>query len=61
MPVSNVGKWHRLTEANVGDTLTVTVAGYKDGKWEQFRSFSCSLCYPLDDYGMTYHCNLLRI
>ncbi|MBQ8048639.1 MAG: PD40 domain-containing protein [Bacteroidales bacterium] len=51
----NVGRWHRLTEANRGDTLTVTVAGYKDGKWEQFRSFMLFVShYPLDDYGMTY-------
>ena len=32
----NVKKWHKLTEENVGETLSITVAGYKDGKWEQF-------------------------
>lgn len=51
----NVDKWHKLTEANAGDTLAVTVAGFKDGKWEQFRSFMLFVSeYPLDDYGMTY-------
>lgn len=51
----NVNKWHKLTEANVGDTLSVTVAGYKDGRWEQFRPFMIFVSrYPLDDYGVTY-------
>ena len=51
----SVNKWHKLTEANIGDTLTVTVAGYKDGIWEQFRPFMIFVSrYPLDDYGMTY-------
>lgn len=51
----NVNKWHKLTEANVGDTLAVTVTGYKDGKWEQFRSFLIFVSnYPLEDYGVTY-------
>ena len=51
----NVSKWHKLTESNVGDTLAVTVAGYKDGKWEQFRTFMVFISkFPLNDYGMTY-------
>lgn len=51
----NVNKWHKLTEANLGDTLSVTVAGYKDGRWEQFRPFMIFVSrYPLDDYGVTY-------
>lgn len=51
----SVNKWHKLTKANIGDTLTVTVAGYKDGIWEQFRPFMIFVSrYPLDDYGMTY-------
>ena len=51
----NVKQWHKLTEANPGDTLTVTVAGYKDGAWEQFRPFMIFVSeYPLDDYGLTY-------
>lgn len=50
-----VKEWHRLTAANIGDTLTVRVAGLKDGKWEQFRSFMVFVSeYPLEDYGMTY-------
>lgn len=51
----NVNRWHKLTERNVGDTLSVTVAGYKDGRWEQFRQFLIFVSsYPLDDYGVTY-------
>lgn len=51
----NEKKWHRLTEANMGDTLTITVAGHKDGKWEQFQNFLVFVSkYPLNDYGMTY-------
>lgn len=51
----SVNQWHKLTEANIGDTLTVTVAGYKDGVWEQFRPFMVFVSeYPLNDYGVTY-------
>lgn len=51
----NVKKWHKLTQANMGDTLTMTVAGLRDGKWEQFQSFMVFVSkYPLTDYGMTY-------
>lgn len=51
----NVKEWHRLTQANAGEVLTVTVAGYKDGRWEQFRPFVIFVSeYPLDDYGVTY-------
>ena len=51
----NVKKWHKLTEANVGGTLTVRVAGYKSGKWEQFIPFMIFVSkYRLDDYGVTY-------
>ena len=51
----NVKKWHRLTEDNIGQTLSVTVAGYKDGRWEQFRTFLIYVSeFPLNDYGLTY-------
>lgn len=51
----NVRQWHEITAANVGDTLTVTVAGFKDGRWEQFRPFMVFVSrYPLDDFGVTY-------
>lgn len=51
----NIRRWHELTQANAGDTLKVTVAGYKDGRWEQFRPFLVFVSkYPLDDYGVTY-------
>ena len=51
----NLKQWHKLAEANVGETLTVTVAGYKDGRWEQFRPFMIFISrYPLEDYGLTY-------
>ena len=46
----NMKQWHELTEANVGDTLSVTVAGFKDGRWEQFRTFMIFVSrYPLND------------
>ena len=35
----DVDKWHKITAANVGETLSVTVAGFRDGRWEQFRPF----------------------
>ena len=51
----NVKQWHRLTENNIGQTLSVTVTGYKDGKWEQFRPFLIYVSeFPLNDYGLTY-------
>lgn len=51
----NVKKWHKLTEDNMGESLTVRVAGYKDGRWEQFRPFIFNVSkYPLTDYGVTY-------
>ena len=51
----NVKKWHKLTEANIGEVLTVRVAGYKDGRWEQFSPFKIFISkYPLNDYGVTY-------
>lgn len=51
----NVNEWHKLTEANAGGTLYVTVAGYKDGRWEQFLPFMIFISrYPLEDYGVTY-------
>jgi hypothetical protein len=50
-----VKKWHEITAANPGETLTVTVAGYKDGRWEQFRPFFIYVSeYSLDDFGVTY-------
>lgn len=51
----NVRKWHRLTADNIGQALSVTVAGYRDGRWEQFRPFIIYVSeYSLNDYGMTY-------
>lgn len=51
----NVKKWHEITAANPGEILTVTVAGYKDGRWEQFRPFFIYVSeYSLDDFGVTY-------
>lgn len=51
----NVRKWHKLTEANAGGELNVTVLGKKDGNWTQFRTFILYVSgTPLDDYGITY-------
>lgn len=51
----NIRKWHALTEANAGGTLTFTVAGRKNGVWAQFLDFVMFVSpYPLDDFGVTY-------
>ena len=51
----SVKKWHELTAANCGENLNITVAGYKDGRWEQFRPFVIHVSeYSLDDFGVTY-------
>lgn len=50
-----VKEWHELTECSKGGALSVTVAGYRDGMWEQFRPFMIFVSqYPLDDFGVTY-------
>lgn len=51
----NVRKWQKLASQNIGDTLTFTVLGHKDGKWFQFVNFKMMVSpYPLTDYGVTY-------
>ncbi len=51
----NIRRWHRLLEQNVGEELTVTVLGLKNGRWEQFLPFIIHISsYPLDDFGITY-------
>ena len=51
----NIRKWQTLAARNVGDTLTFTVLGRKDGTWFQFVDFKMMVSpYPLTDYGVTY-------
>lgn len=51
----NIRKWRKAVSNAVGDTLTFTVLGRKDGQWIQFHDFPMYVSeYPLDDYGVTY-------
>ena len=51
----STGGWHRLTKANVGDSLRVTVLGLKDGAWTQWKDFPIYISKdPLDAWGVVY-------
>ena len=51
----NIRRWRKITTDAIGDTLTFTVLGEKDGLWTQFSDFPMYVShYPLDDYGITY-------
>ncbi len=51
----NNDKWHKLTEENIGGTLTVSVCAKISGKWLQYNDFSINIStYPLDEWGLTY-------
>jgi len=51
----NIRKWHKLTDENMGGYLIFTVAGLRDGKWEQFDNFPVYVSENrLDDYGVVY-------
>ena len=51
----DIGEWHELTAANVGDSLTVTVCVKQGGQWTQYRDFPIYVSrYPLDAWGLTY-------
>ena len=52
----DVKKWHALTEANRGGTLTVKVcAKDRQGRWTEYKDFDIRISeHPLDDYGLTY-------
>ncbi len=48
-------EWHRLTEQNIGGTITFTVCTRKNGEWIQYKDFTMKVSrYRLDDYGLTY-------
>jgi hypothetical protein len=51
----DIDEWHRLSAANQGSALLVTVCmRYPDG-WKQFRDFTIHVShYPLDEWGLTY-------
>ncbi|MDE6786375.1 MAG: hypothetical protein K2J46_04975, partial [Muribaculaceae bacterium] len=51
----NIKDWHRLTEANKGKSLTVSVIAKIDDKWIQYKDFSIHISsIPLDEWGLTY-------
>ena len=51
----DIEKWHKLTEANKGKALTVSVTAKSDGKWLQYDDFKINISqYPLEEYGLTY-------
>ena len=51
----SVNGWHRLTEANAGDSLRVTVLGLKDGAWTQWKDFPIYVSADtLDAWGVVY-------
>lgn len=48
-------KWHKLTQANRGKDLTVTVCARIDGNWVQYNDFKIHVSpNPLDQWGLTY-------
>lgn len=51
----DIEKWHKLTEANKGQELTVSVTAKSDGEWLQYEDFKINISrYPLEEYGLTY-------
>ena len=51
----DVKDWHRVTEANRGKKLTVSVYAEFDGKWLQYKDFTINVSSaPLDEWGLTY-------
>ena len=51
----DVEQWHRLTEANTGQTLTVETYAKVQGRWLRYRDFEIYVsAYPLEEYGLTY-------
>lgn len=51
----NIRRWRKAAANAIGDTLTFTVLGRKDGLWTQFHDFPMYVSsFPLDDYGITY-------
>ena len=51
----DVDQWHRLTEANQGSDLIVTVCARYADEWRQFNDFRIHVSqYPLEEWGLTY-------
>lgn len=51
----DIDKWHRLTEANKGKKLTVTVCAEINGRWVRYKDFNINVSqHPLDQWGLTY-------
>ncbi len=51
----DIDEWHKLTAANVGDSLTVSVCAKIDGKWLQYADFSIVVSADsLPEWGISY-------
>lgn len=51
----DIDEWHKLTEANRGEQLTVTVCAKIGGKWLQYDDFKINVSkHHLDQWGLTY-------
>ncbi len=51
----DIDEWHKLTEANKGGRLTVTVTVEQDGQWTQYHPFDIAVSEDdIDAWGLTY-------
>ena len=50
----NIGKWHKLLNNNIGDSLTVSVSLLKNDKWQTFKAFPIYISPDSIDYGVHY-------
>ena len=50
----NIGKWHKLLDSNIGDSLTVSVSLLINDKWLTFKSFPIYISPDSIDYGVHY-------
>ena len=51
----NIERWHKLTEANKGGQLDVTVYVKSEGQWKQYDPFPIYVSdMPLEAWGLTY-------
>ena len=51
----DIGEWHRLLNANRGDSLTVTVCARQDGRWTRYRDFTLYVSPDsIGAWGITY-------
>ena len=51
----DISEWHRLLDANRGDSLTVTVCARQDGRWFRYRDFTVYVSSDsIGAWGITY-------